>query len=870
MAIQGEDSRMLALETNLIQACTDGDLDCVCELLSKGANVNADLYKKSMFYASENYLTPLMCASRHGHVAVAKELLQRGADIEAADKNEMTAIHMAAENGRLEILRLLLDSGADCNVASKYPRKQCSDSSPYMGGTTPLHLAANGNYKSCIKELIINGADYNLVDESNRTSLYLAAAAGFEESILAHLDNAVGKDILSIPVKGTNETPLHECVRHGLRKCVFRLLCLGSDVNHNNVAGMTPFQIALNYRQPKFSLDIVRDIIVYGYNSDVDFLDKHLNSPLFYVAFDDNFKTRDCLARRMLGSLLIAYGASLDIKNKNGHNVLEAEIANLARSPDGDPILLQSIVNSSSHLPSLCEMELSPSSPSRGMRTFLRQEVLLRRRRDRAGRWALDFVGREEEEMQGNRQPQALGSIDVHQFPMGGQHVAGVVRDVGFEMVSDDDDNGIEVDRERPELNQLRSEFPQQQRLRPQIRERLGRSVNTLQAPHRCNINEGNPIEQDPPQQILLTDASVEGQLHQVQNVFPANGNQEASQSNQSLTVQDSFQPMPEREDSIGVIVPEFFMHSPTLWGQNAQQDNAPSNQILSVPVSLSVQSNTVALGLNTSRPALPFTNSHSTEPLQTDSCDRIRVTVGIQAPSNSVSDEATIARNPASQISSINANVNVASNPNGPQNPRLRHSRIQGTRSASSLSPWQRRVAIMRNAWEANPSQPPQSYLDPYRHLSSDIQNTRPQNSPAISAALFGIVDDSRESGSSDPANPILASNNVVDPRPDTNNSTNFALRWYDEVTHQPPSLQHVARICVRNSMGPKRLKRVPEMGIPTQLKRFILLDCPFALQSDDKDGVVNFDNQLSQALPISLENKAVENTEGDSNDNQ
>ena len=67
------------------------------------------------------------------------------------------------------------------------------------------------------QELILHGADYNIVDEHGATSMYVAAKAGLEACVLAHLDGAVGRDILSLPVYRTGDTPLHECVRHGMR-----------------------------------------------------------------------------------------------------------------------------------------------------------------------------------------------------------------------------------------------------------------------------------------------------------------------------------------------------------------------------------------------------------------------------------------------------------------------------------------------------------------------------------------------------------------------------------------------------------------------------------------------------------------------------
>ena len=74
---------------------------------------------------------------------------------------------------------------------------------PHPGGTTPLHLAAANDHCDCVKLLILNGADYNAVDEQCRTSLYIAAQKGYEACVHAHLDSAIWKDILSIPVKNT-------------------------------------------------------------------------------------------------------------------------------------------------------------------------------------------------------------------------------------------------------------------------------------------------------------------------------------------------------------------------------------------------------------------------------------------------------------------------------------------------------------------------------------------------------------------------------------------------------------------------------------------------------------------------------------------
>jgi len=72
---------------------------------------------------------------------------------------------------------------------------------PYVADTRPLHLAAQNNHLSCIRELMLSGADYNAVDSQGRKSVHVAAEMGHEEAVLEHLNNADGKTILSLPAK---------------------------------------------------------------------------------------------------------------------------------------------------------------------------------------------------------------------------------------------------------------------------------------------------------------------------------------------------------------------------------------------------------------------------------------------------------------------------------------------------------------------------------------------------------------------------------------------------------------------------------------------------------------------------------------------
>ena len=55
----------------------------------------------------------LMLASSEGHLEVAKDLLNRGADVNYALQHGQTALMVAAYEGRVGVVRLLLERGAD-------------------------------------------------------------------------------------------------------------------------------------------------------------------------------------------------------------------------------------------------------------------------------------------------------------------------------------------------------------------------------------------------------------------------------------------------------------------------------------------------------------------------------------------------------------------------------------------------------------------------------------------------------------------------------------------------------------------------------------------------------------------------------------
>jgi len=102
---------MKDIDKELLNACKDGDLEKVKQLLEEGADVNVK---------DEKGRTALMFASWYGHKKVVKQLLEKGADVNAREyKDGETALMWAAAKGDKKVVKLLLESGADVNAKNK-------------------------------------------------------------------------------------------------------------------------------------------------------------------------------------------------------------------------------------------------------------------------------------------------------------------------------------------------------------------------------------------------------------------------------------------------------------------------------------------------------------------------------------------------------------------------------------------------------------------------------------------------------------------------------------------------------------------------------------------------------------------------------
>lgn len=116
-------------------------------------------------------LTPLHSDAYEGKTEKVKELLDKGADVNATDKLGWTPLHDATIQGHADIVRLLLAAGADPNAQD--PEDMY----------TPLHDAARMDFPEIVTLLLAAGADKNLLDVAGQTARQIAEEYGYKEVV---------------------------------------------------------------------------------------------------------------------------------------------------------------------------------------------------------------------------------------------------------------------------------------------------------------------------------------------------------------------------------------------------------------------------------------------------------------------------------------------------------------------------------------------------------------------------------------------------------------------------------------------------------------------------------------------------------------
>ncbi len=180
-------------------AAHNGDLTALRSLIQKRADVNA---------AEPDGSTGLHWASYRGDLEMAEVLLRAGANVNAATDLGVTPLWLASETGNRTMVTRLLEAGANPNLA-------------LLAGETPLMVAARSGYVEICELLLNKGADINSHGSRGQTALMWAASQKHPDVVavlLAHhadlgLRSDVWSEVMAVPPHGY--LPYNRAIPHG-------------------------------------------------------------------------------------------------------------------------------------------------------------------------------------------------------------------------------------------------------------------------------------------------------------------------------------------------------------------------------------------------------------------------------------------------------------------------------------------------------------------------------------------------------------------------------------------------------------------------------------------------------------------------------
>lgn len=283
----------------MIAAARTGNIEKIKQLLSKGADINAP--------EPESGDTPLLASIDKSQWATAEFLLQQRPNLNLEDKNGNTPLYIAVSRGdvALVVVNQLLDAGAQVDLGPKKGENT---------GATPLHIACATGANGCLETLLRHGASATKQIPSGATPLHTAAIGGDKKAI--DLLCKAGGNVNAL--NQDKRTPLHNCGITGNAKAAAALIEQGAAVDGADAEGCTPLMRAVM----KNNAEVAKILLDHGADPNVILqTDSTPLYPIFVAAMNGYTDLVRVLIDKGANVMAKVEGvpAPLDAAKHNGH-----------------------------------------------------------------------------------------------------------------------------------------------------------------------------------------------------------------------------------------------------------------------------------------------------------------------------------------------------------------------------------------------------------------------------------------------------------------------------------------------------------------------------------------------------------------------
>jgi predicted nucleic acid-binding OB-fold protein len=182
----------------------------------------------ALLFAADDAGEQLLAAARKGDVAVVKDLLDKGANVNSKNRYGSTPLFFACDRGHLEVVKLLLDRGADMNARDTFYN------------ASPLTWAMSKKHQTIVELLIDRGVD---VSDALRGAIQMGDQKTFDTIVgrgtlnKRVLDEALTvaniskREAMAKSLAATGATPLNLNVSEEIGKAMAGKYSDGADMN---------------------------------------------------------------------------------------------------------------------------------------------------------------------------------------------------------------------------------------------------------------------------------------------------------------------------------------------------------------------------------------------------------------------------------------------------------------------------------------------------------------------------------------------------------------------------------------------------------------------------------------------------------------